>query len=888
MNVLVTRVLFVGGIYALYAAIKILLSKDWKSSVNKLFALQCVGSGIWSLGFGELFAQTDPEAAYYCRSIGLAGTFIYLFSSLILVCYLSEVPRHTRFFFHGFAAACIPLYFLLIRRDQAVYYMGEQGMTYNFKPGLINNLYTGYSVLFGIITLGLAIYMIKFSKSRRIKALGRNLLLVTSLVIFGMVLDTVLPLLGLSAIPGSTLMQLVGTLALYYALRADNRSKINIKNMSSYIYYSLSMPVLVYDAQRTLQIINDSAAEFFGLEQETLSETPCSLNQLFDLKERDAYSFEQNHQDMDVLCTRNGIICNISISKIHDRYLDIMGYIIIVNDLSERMKYIQRLEEAKKEAEAANMAKSTFLASMSHEIRTPMNAIMGFSELVLKQDISTIVRDYVSDIKLSCQNLLAVINDILDISKLESGKMELVEEDYYTNSLYQDVYHIISIQAKKKGLRFIMEVDPSLPSVLYGDKTRIRSILINVLNNAVKYTREGGVTCLVKIPSRNQDSITLQFVVSDTGIGIKESAMEHLFDSFSQFDQKKNKDIEGTGLGLAIVHGYLELMGGTVDVKSTYGKGTTFTIKLPQRIVDASPMEEFTANSSAQTSALNTNKLKIRDTDVLVVDDNLINLKVITGIFEYYGLHVATASSGQQAVELCRQKDYELIFMDQMMPGMNGIEAMNQIRRLSSHYAPGGIAKIIVLTANAISGTREKLMEEGFDEYLSKPISFPILENILTTFVPQDRYVYEKTDVSQKEAGKNVVSGERMNTLMTDIRGTLSVYARELDYDLGMERCGGDENNFLEILQLQTELGKEQTARLQVLFEEDKHEEFTVLIHGIKGQLNNIGHTRLGSFAEKLEHASRNKEYDFIRVHLPLFLEKYEEFISQLEFVLRK
>ena len=155
-----------------------------------------------------------------------------------------------------------------------------------------------------------------------------------------------------------------------------------------------------------------------------------------------------------------------------------------------------------------------------------------------------------------------------------------------------------------------------------------------------------------------------------------------------------------------------------------------------------------------------------------------------------------------------RQKDYELIFMDQMMPGMNGIEAMNQIRRLSSHYAPGGIAKIIVLTANAISGTREKLMEEGFDEYLSKPISFPILENILTTFVPQDRYVYEKTDVSQKEAGKNVVSGERMNTLMTDIRGTLSVYARELDYDLGMERCGGDENNFLEILQLQTELGK--------------------------------------------------------------------------------
>ncbi|MGN0401793.1 MAG: response regulator [Acetatifactor sp.] len=915
MNTFVTRILFVGGIYALYAAIKIRLSTDWKSSANKLFALQCVGSGIWSLGFGELFAQTDPAAAYYCRSIGLAGTFIYLLSAQLLVCYISGIPKHVRYILQGFASLGIPVFFLIIQRDQTVYYMSDQGMTYYFKPGLANNLYTAYSVMFGIVSLSLTIYMIHFGRAKRIKALGKRLLIVTALMIFGTVLDTVLPLLGLFAIPGSTLMQLLGTLVLYYALRADNRAKINVENMSSYIYYSLSMPVLVYDSRRVLQIINDSAADFFELEQSALSQTPCALHQLFELKEQEAYCFEQNHQEMDVLCTRNQIICNLSINKIHDRYGDIMGYIIIVTDLSERMKNIQHLEEAKKEAEAANMAKSTFLASMSHEIRTPMNAILGFSELILKQKISAVVRDYVSDIKLSCQNLLAVVNDILDISKLESGKMELVEADYYTNSLYQDVYHIISIQAKKKGLRFVMEVDPSLPSMLYGDKTRIRSILINVLNNAVKYTREGGVTCLVKILNREQDNITLQFIVADTGIGIKESAMAHLFESFSQFDQKKNKDIEGTGLGLAIVHGYLNLMGGTVDVNSTYGKGSTFTIVFPQRIVDATPMEEFTANSSDQASALNANELKIRDTDVLIVDDNLINLKVITGTFECYGLHVTTASSGSQAIELCRQKDYDLVFMDQMMPGMDGIEAMRRIRGLSAHYATGGRAKIIVLTANAIAGTREKLMEEGFDEYLSKPMSFAKLENLLTSFVPAEKCIYGRADenefsaVAQDSLGSEemigYVAGDGMRDSAdgdgpndsvagdgmrdsADTRELIAEYIPELDYALGVERCGGNEDTYLEILQLQIDLGKEHPSQLRALFAEERFDDFRILIHGIKGQLNSIGYTRLGSFAEKLEHTSRDNEYDFVRVHLPLFLEKYGELIRQLETVLQR
>lgn len=569
-------------------------------------------------------------------------------------------------------------------------------------------------------------------------------------MLIGTILDTVFPLLGFKAIPGSTLMQFWGVVVVYVAIRANNRSKITITNMSEFIYYSLAIPVLVFDADKCMKIANDAATKFLGIPQDEIEQKNIRLEMLFDVKDDSIFVFEGMDINTDVYCLHNQIYCNLAINKIQDRYNDIIGYIIIVTDLSERMKNIQRLEEAKWQAESANRSKSAFLANMSHEIRTPMNAILGLSELILKLDISEKVCEYVTDVKNSALNLLAVINDILDISKIDSGKAELSCSNYYTVSLLQDIYHIIDIQAKKKGLEFQMKADPRIPAELYGDKTRVRSILINLLNNAVKYTEQGSVVFDIRIVTIENMNAQLEFIITDTGIGLKENDMECLFESFVRFDSDRNTHIEGTGLGLAIVNGYVNLMGGTIKVDSVYGQGSTFTVSISQGVVDEAPIN-FNRTKHQNGNSLNVDGMKIKDTHVIVTDDNQINLKVIKKILEQYGLTVDTASSGEEALKLCSQNEYDLVFMDQMMPKMDGIETMERLRELSDYYAKGGKGKIVALTANAIEGVKQELLLKGFDDYLRKPVEYHELETVFRRFIPESKIGLVKEEEVEKQ-----------------------------------------------------------------------------------------------------------------------------------------
>lgn len=859
-------ILFICGILAFYFAARILCSKDRKDFDNRLIAAMCIGSSIWSLGFGALFLQTSAEMAWRCRVVGMFGTFLYLIMAQTLVCHISCIDRWLSRFFVILSLSGIPLYFLTIDRNQTKYMMGVFGMTYSFVPGPVNNLYTAYTVILTLCILATSIYMVTGSKVNRIRAFGKRILLMILLMTFGTILDTFFPLLGIPAIPGSTIMQFWGMTVLFLAVRANTRSKITVENMSGFIYYSITIPILVFDADRRLQIANDAAVSFLGIGRDTLASKSISIGQLFDVDDDTVFCFDGNSRNVNSKCESRQLYCNLAINKVLDQYRDNIGYIIIITDLTEQMKNMQRLEEAKREAESANRSKSTFLANMSHEIRTPMNAIMGFSELILKMDIDKTVREYVSDIKGSCQNLLAVINDILDISKLDSGKMELSCANFYTNILFQDVMHIIDIQARKKGLTFSMDVDPTIPHELFGDKTRIRGILINILNNAVKYTNEGSVTFTVKVLEREENSVTVNYVVTDTGIGIKEDAKEHLFDNFTRFDRQKNSEIEGTGLGLAIVRGSVLLMGGSIKVDSTYGKGSTFTVTLTHKVVDGKPMEGLSSHPQEESS-LNTQGMKIHDTRVLVTDDNQINLKVIKNTLEYYGLSVDTASRGTDAIALCRSTEYDLVFMDQMMPVMDGIEAMKQIRTISPHYAAGGAGKIIVLTANAIAGTRKELVSEGFDEYLGKPVNFRELERVITTFVPSEKISFPD-DSSAAQPGSPAFLAELLPSV---------------DVAAGIKHCDEDMTLYMEILHILYDSAPEQLSALKKLYMEQSYEEFTVHIHSLKGQLLNIGHANLAHIARELEMASREGKYDSIGSLMETFITDYDELLKQLE-----
>ncbi len=864
------QLLFAGFVLSLYYAFSHLKKNGIKNKENLLFVLFSLSSAIWSFGFYGVFIQTVPDKAYIWRAFGMIGTFGYLITAQLLICQFSGIKKLWQRCVEWFSLTGIIIYFFIIQKDQVTYELTDIGMSYSFTPGLWNNIYIVYSVITAINMFFVTIYMLRRSTTRRIHALARKLLTAELIILAGMLLDTIFPMIGMKAIPGSSIAQSIGLFIMYGAVTFASHSEITITNMSEFVYYSLTVPVLVYDTNKKLKILNDAAYPFVGVKKNERGDFDIiGIDSLFHTDKGDIFDFDGNSQEADAVCSHNLSYCSLSINKIYDDFDDTIGYIIIVTDLSERMNSMKRLEEAKRDAENANHAKSTFLANMSHEIRTPMNAIIGFSELVLKMKITDEVRSYVNDIKFASHNLLAIINDILDISKIESGKMELVLDSYFTSQLLNDVSMIISPQVKQKGLIFETKIDQNLPRALYGDKVRLRSILTNILNNAVKYTQEGSITFEASILKQTTTHVTLEFKISDTGIGIKPENLENLFETFERFDQKIHYGIEGSGLGLAISNGYINLMGGEIKVDSTYQKGSTFTVILEQKIVDEKPLEQDYSQSSIAQNTTSISNMKLYGISVLVADDNLINLRVAHGILSYYGLVVDTASSGKEALELCRTKKYDFVFMDQMMPEMDGIEAMREVRKLNAHYTKGGPGKIIVLTADAIKGARETLIKQGFDEYLGKPINVAQLERLFIRYIPSDKITYEDAPDSDNSTQANLAGLE--NKLMG------------IDVAMGITNCGGKFEDYLKILKITYDYGEKQLAELKNACEQKDYETYIIKIHSIKSTSLNIGATGISAMARSQEEEGRAGNFAFIDKHMQEFQDDYRKLLKTIE-----
>lgn len=736
MKLIFPAITYTNAVLAIYIVCRYMIPRKKRYKDDWIFTGVCVGSIIWSLGFAALFLQNRVEAAFWCRAVGMSGVFLYIIAAQIFACHMSLTGKIWKVVVVGFSLLGIPLYFLMTREGIVVFEPNMFGMSYHFNKGPVSNLYTIYTVVIALNILAIMLHIMFTAKVKRYVYFARTFLLLIVFMVVGLILDTIFPALGLPAIPGSTITQFWGMIGVYYSTLIMDRSRINIGNMSEYIYYSISEPVLVYDMDYRLQLINDAGISFLACEREEILRSSPWISQFFDVDAESIFRTHAAHQTIETVCKRNGCLCSLSVNAIVDDYGDVIGHIIVVGDLSEHMRAMERLEDARKQADMANRAKTAFLANMSHEIRTPMNAIVGFSELALtkKDKLDDQICEYLMDIRSASHNLLAIINDILDISKIESGKMELVNGEYYTRNLFNDVFLIVNGQAKKKGLQFVMSVDDDMPKKMYGDKIRIRGVLINLLNNAVKYTDRGTVELKAQIADRRDEEILIRFQVCDTGIGIRQEDQEKLFETFTQVDQNINYGKEGTGLGLAIVRGFVNLMGGKINVHSEYGKGSVFTVFLSQKVLDGSVMDKIYTNSSEVTEDYGMSELSLENVRVLVVDDNLMNLKMAKRSMEHYGLTVDIAGSGKLAVEMCRETDYRLVFMDQMMPVMDGVTAMHEIRKLGGCYAPGESGKIIILTANTMSGMRDQMMQEGFDEFLGKPINFKQLERLLHRF----------------------------------------------------------------------------------------------------------------------------------------------------------
>ena len=394
-------------------------------------------------------------------------------------------------------------------------------------------------------------------------------------------------------------------------------------------------------------------------------------------------------------------------------------------------------EKSREEAVAANKAKSAFLARMSHEIRTPMNAIIGVDQMIVDESSEQFIRDYASDAQKAGENLLNIINDILDFSKIESGKLELLEDDYSFKDVISEEYALFLFKTKEKGLKLEFDIDENIPSVLHGDYVRIRQILTNLLSNAVKYTDNGKVTLKVSLEGKGRSSVLLKFVVKDTGRGIKDEDIGKLYDAFERIEEKRNRSIEGTGLGVNICVQLLTLMGSKLMVDSVYGLGSQFSFSLRQTIVDPKPIGAFEdkENTEDKPVEIKVNEcIKASKAHVLVVDDNSMNLKVFSGLLKKTGINIDEASGGAKAIELSKENKYDIIFMDHLMPDIDGVEALNEIRKDETSLNRDSV--IIALTANAIKGAHEEYLGYGFNDVVFKPAKFDELNSVLWKYIP--------------------------------------------------------------------------------------------------------------------------------------------------------
>ena len=553
---------------------------------------------------------------------------------------------------------------------------------------------------------------------------------------------------------------------------------------------------------------------------------------------------------------------------------------LMTSQLKEYIEYISAQTKKEREAKeaaltesqinaAASQAKSAFLANMSHEIRTPINAVLGMNEMILRESNDKTILGYAANIKSAGSNLLSIVNDVLDFSKIEAGKMELYPDNYEVSSLIIDIVNMTRERAKSKGLQYNLNISTEIPKILYGDIVRIKQCILNLLTNAIKYTKEGSITFSLDYKKITEDNIFLIVHIIDTGSGIKKDDMEKLFAPFERIEEDKNRTIEGSGLGISIVRRLLDMMGSKLEVESIYGKGSDFSFTIEQSVIDWSPAGDINKAyiQNIERMAQYKEKLHAPKARLLFVDDTAINLDVIKGFLKNTEMTIDTVLSGKEALEAVKNAKYDIIFIDHRMPEMDGIQTLHAMKEMKDNKSAG--KPCIALTANAISGVRKMYLDEGFDDYLSKPVDSVKLEELICHYLPEE-YIEKVLEVSQdnNEDYENFISSLSKIT--------------EINIEEGLKNCTSPELLYSTLKKYYLAID-EKTKELDNFIETNDLENYGIKVHALKTTSKIIGALSLYQLAEKLEAYCENNNIEELKKEHITLITSCKKFKAILE-----
>lgn len=628
-----------------------------------------------------------------------------------------------------------------------------------------------------------------------------------------------------------------------------------VKNAKNYIINDLNEALIVTDEERRFLFLNPMAEALVANMKKAGSGSKD--REIYDtIKGGQGYFDWDNHhfQVEETELKNDGIT---------------QGYMLTVVDITTLMEQNRRMKELVVAAETANAAKSAFVSNISHEIRTPMNSIVGMTEVMLRSKHSAKEQEYLSNIQSSGQALLTIINDVLDFSKMESGKMQLFPEPYDTLSLFHDIQVTMENQLGNRPLSLKCEIDPNLPCMLKGDMDRIRQVITNLLSNSIKYTQKGYVHFSVQVKTRDSKNVTVCYEVTDSGIGIRKEDQEILFDSFQRVDLKKNRRIEGTGLGLTISQNLVNMMGGAIRVESEYGEGSTFSFCIKQPIVDPTPISEvdYEQRHNSVVDHEAASMFTAKDAHILLVDDNKPNLLVAQELLKPLQMQIDTADNGMQAVQMVQKNHYDLVLMDHMMPVMDGIEATKTIRALPDAYYQK--LPVIALTANAMMDARKEFSNAGMNGFVAKPIEFKAICQQLKTWLPPERI----QNVSIEEAKEILTSQSPASEDNADASDPIN----GLSWETGLNYCGS-EAALKQIIQVFYRTIDTKANRIEQFLQEQLLHDYTIEVHALKSSALLIGACELSEAAKELEAYGNEENLSALEEKTPHLLELYRSY----------